>query len=444
MKKKHEKMKIINPNAAGIDIGSRSHFVGIGQEETDVKEFGIYSSDHKWIISYLHEHKVDTVAMESTGSYWQTLFFELQQAGFEVLLVSGYQTKNLRAKTDVKDCQWIQKLHSLGLLKGCFLPDEQTNRIRILHRHRSSLIEQSARLVNKMQKSLRMMNLRIDVVLSDITGKSGIAIIKAILKGERQGNVLAQLTDPRVKKSKQEIEDALQGHWSEEFLYELNDCFEMYEMIQAKIQACDTKIESLLIEFTIDTDHDTKELVLTKKQVKGKNQPKFDLIDLSYKQFGVDLFAIEGVSVNTVLTLITEIGHGIHRFKTAKQFTSFLRLAPNNRISGGKIISSRTPKGGNRFAVSLRNAANTIDRKKEGSLTQFFKRIAYKKGRAAAITATARKLAVIIWNMVTKQQEYNPIPDQKYQQLIKERALKSIQKNMIRLKIQISDLEVVT
>lgn len=441
--KKHEKMKIFNPNAAGIDIGSRSHFVGIGQEQKDVKEFGVYSSEHKKIIDYLAKYKINTVAMESTGSYWQTLFFELQQAGFEVLLVSGHQTKNLRAKTDVKDCQWIQKLHSLGLLKGCFLPDEQTNRVRILHRHRSSLVDQSARMVNKMQQSLRMMNLRVDVVLSDITGKSGISIIKAILKGERQGKVLAQLADPRVKKSKQEIEDSLQGHWSEEFLYELNDCFELYEMIQVKIQACDTQIEALLIEFTSDTGHDTQELVLTKKQVKGKNQPKFDLIDLSYKQFGVDLFAIEGVSVNTVLTFITEIGHGIHRFKTAKQFTSFLRLAPNNRISGGKIISSRTPKGGNRFGISLRNAANTIDRKKEGALTQFFKRIAYKKGRAAAITATARKLAVIIWNMVTKQQEYKPIPDQNYQQLIKERVLKSIQKNMQRLKIQISDLEVV-
>lgn len=444
MKKKHEKMRIVNPNAAGIDVGSRSHFVGIGQGNQDVREFGVYSSDHKKIIAYLAKYKVKTVAMESTGSYWQTLFFALQQAGFEVQLVSGHQTKNIRAKTDVKDCQWIQKLHSLGLLSGCFLPDEQTNRVRILHRHRSSLVEQSARIANKMQKSLRMMNLRIDVVLSDITGKSGLSIIKAILKGERQGKTLAHLTDPRVKKSKQEIEDALQGHWSDELLYELKDCFELYEMYQSKIQSCDTQIESLLIEFTHHTVHDTKELILTKKQIKGKNQPRFDLIDLSYKQFGVDLFAIEGVSVNTVLTLITEIGSGIGRFKTAKQFTSFLRLAPNNRISGGKIISSRTPKGGNRFAISLRNAANTIDRKKEGILTQFFKRIAYKKGRAAAITATARKLAVIIWNMVTKQQEYNPIPDQKYQQLIKERVLKSIQKNMKRLKIQVSDLEVVT
>ena len=435
-----EKMQIIHPNAAGIDVGSKSHYVGIGQQEDQVKEFGVYSSDHKKMISYFKEHAIATIAMESTGSYWQTLYFALQQAGFEVLLVSGHQTKNLRAKTDVKDCQWIQKLHSLGLLRGCFLPDEQTNRLRTLHRHRSSLVEESSKMTNKMQKSLRMMNLRLDVVLSDITGKSGMAIIKSILSGERNGKILSQLTDPRVRKSKDEIADALQGHWSEELLYELNDCFELYTILQTKIQECDKKIESLLIEFTDDSAYNPKQTTLTKKQVKGKNQPRFKLTELSYKYYGVDLFAIEGVSMNTVLTLITEIGQGIYKFETAKQFSSFLRLAPNNRISGGKVISSRTPKGSNRLALSLRNAANTIDRKKEGNLMRFFKRVAYKKGRAAAITATARKLAVIIWNMIMKQQQYDPIPDKCYQDIIKAKAIRSIQKRMKKLGIVTSQL----
>ncbi len=438
--KKTEKMQIIHSNAAGIDVGSKSHYAGIGQQEDQVKEFGIYSSDHKKMISYFKEHGIVTIAMESTGSYWQTLYFALQQAGFEVLLVSGHQTKNLRAKTDVKDCQWIQKLHSLGLLRGCFLPDEQTNRLRTLHRHRSSLVEESSKMTNKMQKSLRMMNLRLDVVLSDITGKSGMAIIKSILSGERNGKVLSLLTDPRVRKSKDEIADALQGNWSEELLYELNDCFELYTILQTKIQECDQKIETLLIGFTNDSAHNPEQTILTKKQVKGKNQPRFKLNELSYKYYGVDLFAIEGVSMNTVLTLITEIGQGIYKFKTAKQFSSFLRLAPNNRISGGKVISSRTPKGSNRLALSLRNAANTIDRKKEGNLMRFFKRVAYKKGRAAAITATARKLAVIIWNMIIKQQVYDPIPDKCYQDIIKAKAIRSIQKRMKKLGIVTSSL----
>jgi transposase len=215
-------MKIVNPTAAGIDVGSKSHFVAVGQNEQDVMEFGVYSKDHQKMIEHLNSYGIKTVAMESTGSYWQTLFFALQKAGFEVLLVSGYQTKNVRAKTDVKDCQWIQKLHSLGLLRGSFLPSEQTARLRILCRHRSSLIEEPSKMTNKMQKSLRLMNLRLDVVISDITGKSGISIIKAILEGERNGTVLSQLADSRIKKSKEEIARALQGHWNEEYLFELS------------------------------------------------------------------------------------------------------------------------------------------------------------------------------------------------------------------------------
>jgi transposase len=437
---KSEKMKVLNPHSAGIDVGSRSHFVGIGQGVQDVKEFGVYSSDHDKMIAYLNEHKITTIAMESTGSYWQTLFFRLQQAGFEVLLVSGQQTKNIRAKTDVKDCQWIQKLHRLGLLKSCFQPEEETKRARILHRHRSSLVEESAKMTNKMQKCLRMMNLRLDVVLSDITGKSGIAIIKAILKGERSGKVLAQLANNRVRKSKEEIADALQGQWSDELLYELNDCYDLYNTLQDKILKCDTEIEHLLTSFTEDSVHTIEKKHLTVKQVKGKNQPKFDLSWLSYKYYGVDLFAIEGVSVSTVMTLVAEIGQGIHKFQTAKQFTSFLRLAPNNRISGGKLISSRTPKGGNKFAFALRNAANTIDRKKEGNLTAFFKRIAYKKGRGAAITATARKMAVIIWNMITKKEEYQPLDNLVYKKLIKHKTIAYINKKMKSMGIVTSEL----
>lgn len=437
---KFEKMKVVNPNAAGIDVGSKSHFVAIGQGKEDVFEFGVYTKDIKAIIAFLLLHNIETVAMESTGSYWQPLFFALQESGFEVLLVSGYQTKNVRAKTDVKDSQWIQKLHSLGLLRGSFLPSEQTARIRILYRHRVSLIDESAKMSNKMQKAMRLMNLRLDNVLSDITGKSGIAIITAILKGERDGHKLSMFADRRVKKSKEEIAQALQGNWSKEYLYELEDCYDIYIMLKQKIENIDNEIEKLLLDFTKESEYTIERKNLTKKQRKGKNQPKIDLNYLSYMYYGVDLFAIEGVSVGTILALISEIGDGIYKFKSGKQFSSFLRLAPNNRVSGGKIISSRTPKGSNRFALALRNAANTIDNKKEGALYHFFKRIAYKKGRAAAITATARKLAVIIWNMIVKKQEYNPVNNDEYLLSIKQKKLKIIQNIMKKHKISINEL----
>jgi hypothetical protein len=268
---KFEKMQILNPNAAGIDVGSKSHFVAIGQNEKDVYEFGVYSKDHLLLINMLMQNRITSIAMESTGSYWQTLFYALQKAGFEVLLVSGHQTKNVRAKTDVKDCQWIQKLHSLGLLRGSFLPSEQTARIRILHRHRSSLVDESAKMTNKMQKALRLMNFRLDVAISDITGKSGIAIIEAIINGERNGVILAQLADPRVRKSKEEIANALQGQWSYEYLYELKDCYDIYKILIGKIKEIDLQIEKMLLEFTKNNTINTDPALLTKKQLKGKN-----------------------------------------------------------------------------------------------------------------------------------------------------------------------------
>lgn len=264
--KKFEKMEIKNPHAAGIDIGSRSHFVAVGQEEADVQEFGVYASDQKKLISYLRDNKITSVAMESTGSYWPSLFSLIQAAGIEVILVNGYQTKNVRAKTDVKDCQWIQKLHSVGLLNGCFLPNEQTIRIRTLHRHRQSLVEDGARMTNKMQKSLRLMNLRLDVVISDIVGVTGRKIIEAILGGERDGKKLSLLADVRIQKSKEEIADALVGHWNNELLYELRDNYDTYQQIQKKIMLCDEKIKELLIEFTKTVPSDFEEKQVTKKK----------------------------------------------------------------------------------------------------------------------------------------------------------------------------------
>ncbi len=426
-------MEIINPNAAGIDVGSRSHFVAVGQGTEEVREFNVYQSGLNDLVLFLKENNVKTIALESTGSYWQSLFMILQKNGFEVLLVQGTQTKNLKAKTDVKDAQWIQKLHTLGLLKGSFLPSDMTLRIRTLHRHRQSLIESASAYTNKMQKNLRLMNFRLDVVINDIVGVSGVKIIEAILDGENCGSKLAEYADKRVKRSKVEIADALQGETNSEYMYELRDCYELYKILQERIQNVDNEIEKILQVYTEDIHLDDE--VLIKKQLKGKNQPKMDIQRLSKKLLSVDLFAIESISSSTVMSFLSEIGNDIYKFRTAKHFVSWLRLAPNNRVSGGKTISSKTPRGKNKFALALRNAANTIERKKDGLLVSFFRRIAYKKGRAAAITATARKLAVIIWNMIIKKTSYVPIDSNEYQEIIKKNKIHYINKTIEKYKI---------
>lgn len=440
---KFDKMQVVNPNAAGIDVGSRSHIVAVGEEKNQVKEFNVYHSGTKAILSYLKEHHVTTIAMESTGSYWQNLFMSLQEAGFKVLLVQGTQTKNIKTKTDIKDAQWIQKLHKLGLLRGSFLPNENTLEIRTLVRHRSSLIEESSKFTNKMQKALRLMNFRLDIVISDITGKSGMAIIEAILGGELRGSELAKLCNKLVKKSKEEIADALQGHMNHSLMYELRDCYEMYKFLQKKIQNIDKEIDNVLKTYTQEvyvSDEEIEKFV--KKQTKGKNQPKIEVQKYFYKLFGTDIMAIESVSTSTVLTFLSEIGTDIYKFKKAKNFVNWLRLAPNNKITGGKIISSRTPKGKNKFALALRNAANTIEKAKDGFLVTFFRRIAYKKGRAAAITATARKIAVMIWNMIIKKQEYKPIKTEEYMEKLKEIKTKQVEKIIQKYNIDICSLSV--
>jgi transposase len=250
MENKQIKMNIVNPHAAGIDIGSRTHYVAIGQSTEDVRTFGIYTEDHQKMITWLQDHKITTIAMESTGSYWQTLFAALQSIGFEVLLVNGKQIKNVKGKTDVKDCIWIQKLHSLGLLTGSFLPSADTSNLRTLYRHRVSMVEESTKMINKMQKSLRLMNLRLDVVLNDIMGTSGRSIVEAILSGVRDGVQLASLAHYTVRTSKDELAKSLQGQWNDELLYELKDCYECYCFFETKLSQCDKKIEALINSFT--------------------------------------------------------------------------------------------------------------------------------------------------------------------------------------------------
>lgn len=413
MKEKKITLEVVNQNAAGIDIGSRSHWVAIGQNAEDVKEFGVYSEDQKAMTEWLMMNQIQHIAMESTGTYWQNLFSTLVSHGFEVILVNGKQTKNVKGKkTDIKDCQWIQKLHSLGLLSSSFLPDSKTDIIRTYSRHRQNLIEQSADCTLRMQKYLRLMNMRLDVVVNDINGETGQKIISSFIHGEYNGKELAKLRHYNCRKSEAEIAKALQYNGRKDYLFALRQEWNTYQHLQLQIRDTDSQIKELLEEI-IDSDDNKRQHVANEKPFKRKNKNSIyntNMNQLSYKYFeGVDLLNIEGVNESTIMVLMSEVGiEGIKKFESAKQFASWLRLAPNNKISGGKILSHHLPKGSSRLKLALRHAANAIGQLKEGILADFFKRISYKKGRAVAISALARKLAVIIWSMITKGQTYSP------------------------------------
>ncbi len=331
MAKKQMTLEVVNPNAAGIDVGSRSHWVSVGQNSEDVKEYGVYSQDHQDLCDWLQKHNVTTIAMESTGTYWQNLFSSLVAYGFEVILVNGRQTKNIKGKkTDILDCQWIQKLHTLGLLSSSFLPDSTTAIIRTYSRHRQNIIKQSASTVMKIQKYFRLMNMRLDVVVKDIVGLTGTKIISDFVNGEKSGKKLAENRHYNCRKSEEEIAKALQYNGREDYYFALQQEWYTYLHLQKQINAVDIQIKKHLTD-VIDNDDNKKQHIASKKPYKRKNKNTIrgvDMNQMSYQYFeGIDLMAIEGVNDATIMAIISEIGlEGIKKFETAKQFTSWLRL----------------------------------------------------------------------------------------------------------------------
>jgi len=443
-------MEIVNPHAAGIDIGSRSHWVAVGQSEKDIREFGVFNQDLFEMADWLHEKQVKTVAMESTGTYWQNLYAVLMSKGFHVILCNGKFTKNIKGKkTDVKDCQWIQKLHSLGLLSSSFLPDGKTEELRTYCRQRANLLHQAAAGSRKMQKNLRLLNLRLDVVVNDICGLTGLLIIRAVCNGETNPQKLAALRHGNCRKSEAEIARALQSNGRKDYLFALKQELDTYDHLQKKIEQCDVEIKKMLDEI-INSDDNKRQHHLDPKPHKRINKNTPENIDLNLKSYqmfeGTDLLAIEGMSYSTVLSLMSEVGvEGIRKFPTAKHFCSWLRIAPNNKVSGGKVLSSKVPKGSSRLKIALRNAANAIGNLKDSTpLRDFFQRINFRKGRVSAISATARKLAVIIWNMVVKGVPYNnPAGYLFLDQKRKLGLVKRIQKQITKFAITVDDLQII-
>jgi len=437
MKKQKMPLTVINPHAAGIDIGSRTHYVAIGQEHKDVKSFGVYAGDLTELTQWLLDNKITTVAMESTGAYWQNLFVALINSGIEVVLTNGKFTKNInRKKTDVLDCQWIQKMHALGLLPSSFLPDHTTEKLRTFARHRTNMIRQRADSIHKMSKFLKYLNFRLDVVVRDVAGLTGLKVIEDICNGNLDPLSLAEHRHHNCRKSKEEIAKALVSNKREDYLFGLKQEFERYQFYTTMISECDKEISQFL-EQTIQKKEAVVDDIPDRKFFKRQNKNAIKGIDLnivSYQYFdGVDLLSIPGVSHSTVLTLMSEIGpEGFSKFPTAKHFSSWLKLAPNNKISGGRVLSNRIPQGSNRLKIALRNAANAVGNLKDSDLAKFFRKIAFKKGRQTAINATARKIAVILWNMITKKQPY--MPKNNYLFLDQKRRIVS------RMRKQIADL----
>jgi transposase len=446
MTKRKMEMEIINQDSAGIDVGSRSHYVAVGQSLEDVREFGVYAEDLVLLCQWLLSCGVTTVAMESTGDYWQNLYTELIKHGLEVVLCNGKFTKQAKGKkTDVKDCRWIQKLHSLGLLTSSFLPDQTTEMLRTYCRQRSNWIDSAAGSSRKMQKYLKFLNFRLDVVVKDVCGLTGLKIIDDICKGNLDPESLSDHRHYNCRKPKEEIAKALHGNNRKDYLFGLKQEYESYQFYQTKISECDQAIEQF-IATELKKTPEKLELKTTEKPHKkiNKNAPAIkDFNQMSYQYFeGIDLMAIEGVSHATVLVIMSELGlPGFKKFLTCKEFCSWLRLAPNNKISGGKILSNRLPKGSNRLKIAFRRAANAIGNLQNTHLSNFFQRIAYRRGREAAVSATARKLAVIIWTMITKKVQYNPPTEYLFlDQKRKQKVLQKIKKNIAKFDLKPEDI----
>jgi DNA-binding protein YbaB len=327
------------------------------------------------------------------------------------------------------------------LLPNSFQPDNFTEQVRQYARHRQGLLENGADYIKKMQKALRLMNIRLDIAVSDVTGESGQAIIKAVIEGKSDAAYLASLANYRVKKTKEELEKALTGVLKKEYVFELKQSYELWQFFQSKIAECDTAIAHLL-EDKIAKEEAKDGVQRAQYQPKSlkkknKNSGDIDIARLSYELTGgIDLSEIEGVSSQTLLALVSEIGANVSAFATAKQFTSWLRLAPNNKKTGGKVISNRTPKKKNKLGLALLRVGNVIGSNlKDGALHHFFKRIKARSGHIEATVATARKVAVIIWNMLTKKEAYQPTENEDYLQQVKKNAIKNIKKKLARLGI---------
>lgn len=434
-------LPVFNPHAAGIDIGDTMHCVAIndGNGGHEVKTTSAFTCDLHEIVDYLKSNGVTTAAIESTGVYWLPLYIMLEEAGIEPYLVNAKHVKNVTGrKKDDTDSMWIQKLHTCGLLQKSFQPENEIRILRNYTRQRGNLILLSSDAVRRMQKSLELMNIKIHTVISDILGKTGMTMVKAILSGERDAQILSSLCDPRIKASKEDIIKSLQGIWNEEYLFMLEQAVENYEFHQNQIKRCEAKIkQQLLKQVAIVKDGDITCLEENqKKKYKAKarkNQFDFSISPYLIAITGVDLCKIPGISELTALEFVAEVGTDMSKWKSAKHFAAWLNLVPNTKITGGKIVSSKMQKKKNKAGQILRQGASCLSANKT-PIGDYYRQMRTRLGGKGAAITTGHKLARIIYTLLLNKTEYNIELIVDNQEKYREEKIRKLEKQLTRLK----------
>lgn len=422
--------RVVNPHAAGIDIGSREHYVAVPgptMDEPQVKSFGCFTPQLYEMAQWLREHGVTTVALEATGVYWIPVIELLESEGFEMVLINSDWKKQI--KTDVKDCRALQRLHMFGLLRGSFRPSQEIVALRTYWRQRVHLVTHSSQQILLMQKALEQMNIQLHKAVTDITGMTGMKIIRNILTGGHDPARLAKLRHQSVKTSEADMVKALTGNYRAEHLFSLRQAVEAYDFLQGQIEACDKAVQAQMRALDVPErlcPPQPGTQTPTETAGRRKNQPYVDLRAEQVRLLGVDLTEIPGLSVLTVQTFLTEVGPELTRkFPSEKHFASWLGLCPNYRKTGGRIHRTRTRRVANRLATALRVSAQALERNQTG-LGGFYRRLKGRKGPAKAITATAHRLACIIYRMLAKGQQYVEIGMDYYEQQYRQRVLKNL------------------
>ena len=434
-----ETFPVINPNAAGIDVSATEMVVAVSAECSieNVRVFGAFTSDYYEICKFLKECKITHVAMESTGVYWIQLYLILEQEGFIVLLANAKHIKNVSGrKHDELDAVWIQRLHSCGLITGGFQPDVHVRSLRDLMRHRQSLIQNQSQTTNRIIKALELMNIKVQTVISDIDGKTGQAILMAILQGERNAEYLASLADRRIKASKETLIKSLQANWSEHQLFILKQQYELYQYYSAKIKECDTELEKQfqhLIAYSKQGELPNIDYNHPRKRSTRKNAISFNITAYLKTLLETDLTAIPGISELSALQIISEIGTDMNKWPTESHFHSWLNIVPNTKQSGGKIISSKVMKKKHRAGQTFRMAASTLYNNKS-ILGDYFRKKQARSGPATAILATATKLATIVYKMIKNKEPYLPEHLEKSQRKAKQIMIDKLEKRLAALK----------
>ncbi len=441
VRKREREDDTVFPNAAGIDVGASSHWVAVPRPLADepIREFGAMTDDLNAMADWLLACGVDVVALESTGVYWIPVQEVLERCGLKVWLVDARQMKYVPGrKSDVQDCQWLQKLMSLGLLRAAWRPGDAVCVVRAVVRQREVLLTEQAHWVQRMQKALVQMNIQLTEVLSDVMGTTGQAIIRDIAAGQRDPHVLARHRHGRVKASPTEVCRALTGNWREEHLFSLQQALAMYDALAQHILECDAKLQALLVPLQ---QHQAK--LRGTPTARRKHQPTFDVRQAMANWAGVDLTRIDGLGDSTVLKLLSEIGPDLSHFATVKHFCSWLALCPGTKISGGKVLSAGTRRSANRARQALKMAAMSLARS-DSALGAFYRRLCMRMDKPRANTAVAHKLARMVYFMLTRGEEYVDQGRQHYEEQQRQRSVASLQRRAALLGFQISPLATAT